>query len=176
MSALSPQNSRYNPRTFLSFFAGSLTVILVYILVGHLPSRQSLAPLEASSHSDFAPEGSDYADAFSEGSATHTTSIAPSKTEQEDGWYTGADENPYGPEGADVSELLTPEQFAASNENMKKEHIELKSQMTKNGKWFTTDWVTQEAYNPGFLPHPYKPDTWVMFGQRDKSKDEDDIW
>ncbi|KAF2162219.1 hypothetical protein M409DRAFT_69156 [Zasmidium cellare ATCC 36951] len=79
-------------------------------------------------------------------------------------------------EGVDVSDLLTPEQFAASNENMKIEHIELRSQMTKDGKWFTTDFVTQNAYNPGFLPHPYKPETWVMFAQRDKSKDGDDIW
>lgn len=192
MTALSLQTSRYNPRSFLYFFAGSLSVILVYVLIGHLPSRQSPPTLRAS-HSDIVPEGSghnvadiapestppleaSHGDTVSEGSWHNTAGIAPAETGQEDGWYTSPDENPYGKEGVDVSALITSEQLAASNENMKIEHIELQSQMTKDGKWFTVDFVTHDAYNPGFLPHPYKPDTWVMFAQRDKSKDGDDIW
>lgn len=192
MTALSSQTSRFNPRTLLFFVAGSLTVILVYVLVGHLPSRQSPATLGAS-HGDnaskgkghnvgqIAPEstsplGTSHGDADSKGSSHNTVGILPPEVKQEEGWYTSPEENPYGREGADVTEMLTPEQVAASNENMKLEHIELQSQMTKDGKWFTTDFVTQDAYNPGFLPHRYKPDTWVMFAQRDKSKDGDDIW
>lgn len=165
MVALSPQTSRYNPRAFLYFFAGSLTVILIYVLAGHLPSRESAAAFQAP-----------HSDSIAEDNSHNTASNAPAETEHQDGWYTSPEENPYGEEGVDVSELITPEQLAASNENMKIEHVELRSQMTKDGKWFTTDFVTQEAYNPGFLPHPYKSDTWVMFAQRDKSKDGDDIW
>lgn len=174
MSALTSQTSRYNPRTFLSFFAGSLTVIFVYVLIGHLPSRQSPATLQAP-HSDVLPEGSSH----------DVPEIAPEVipsppawhgTSKEDGWYTSPEENPYGKEGVDVSDLLAPGEFEASNENMKIEHIELRSQMTKDGKWWTTDFLTQNAYNPGFLPHPYRPHTWVMFAQRDKSKDSEDLW
>lgn len=171
MSALNPQTSRYNPRTFLSFFAGSLTVIFVYVLIGHLPSRQSSAKLQA----PLLQEGSghDVADFDPEFSPPPEPSHGAA---QEDGWYTTPEANPYGKEGVDVSELLAPGEFEASNENMKIEHIELRSQMTKDGKWFTTDFTTQDAYNPGFLPHPYRPHTWVMFAQRDKSKDSEDIW
>lgn len=186
---MTAQTSRVNPRSFLYFFAGSLTVILVYVLSGHLPSRQSPVAFQAP-HSDILPETSEHGGAEttpeftspldpphgeSEGGSHYTAGVAPNGKE-EDGWYTDPEENPYGAEGVDVSDLLTPEQFAASNENMKIEHIELRSQMTKDGKWFTTDFVTQNAYNPGFLQHPYKPETWVMFAQRDKSKDGDDIW
>ncbi|KAK4508330.1 hypothetical protein PRZ48_002068 [Zasmidium cellare] len=177
---MTAQTSRVNPRSFLYFFAGSLTVILVYVLSGHLPSRESPAAFQAP-HTEILPDGSEHSFADTAPGSTqpfepsHSDSESsslktPGITEQEDGWYTDPEENPYGAEGVDVSDLLTPEQFAASNENMKIEHIELRSQMTKDGKWFTTDFVTQNAYNPGFLPHPYKADTWVMFAQRDKNQ------
>ena len=192
MTALNPQTSRYNPRNFLYFFAGSLTVIIVYVFIGHLPSRQTPLAFEES-HSEIITEdtGHDVADTLPEFNPdpepTHSESVpesssstfawpAATQSTKEDGWYITPEENPYGKEGVDVSDMLSPEELAASNENMKIEHIELRSQMTKDGKWFTVDFVTQNAYNPGFLQHPYKEDRWVMFAQRDKSEDGDDIW
>ena len=165
MTAISGlQASRYrNPRLFQYILAGGLTIILIYVLSGHLPARAALSAL----HSDVLPQGSEH----------NVSEIEALEREQEDGWYTSPEENIYGKEGVDVSEYLTPQQVAASNENLNIEHVELRSDMTKNGKWFTVDFVTQDAYNPGFLPHPYERNVWVIFAQRDKSKDNgEDIW
>jgi hypothetical protein len=76
----------------------------------------------------------------------------------------------------DISELLTPENHAASNENTKIKHHEVFSNMTADGKFFMVDFIDEGSYNPNFLPHFYKEDTFVMIAQRDKQHDDNTIW
>lgn len=76
----------------------------------------------------------------------------------------------------DISELLTPEEHKASDENTKMKHHEVFSNMTSDGKLFMVDFLDEGSYNPNFIPHSYKPDTWIMIAQRDKQHDDNTIW
>lgn len=56
------------------------------------------------------------------------------------------------------------------------EYTEIISDMTQDGGYFGIDFVDETSFNPNLIPHPSKPDTWIMIAQRDKSRDDNGIW
>lgn len=55
-------------------------------------------------------------------------------------------------------------------------HREIYSNSTADGKYFLVDFSPWRAYNPNFVPHPFKNDTWITVAQTHKTQQENQIW
>lgn len=77
----------------------------------------------------------------------------------------------------DWTDMITEEQHQVSNQNQRREHLNISSKMTSDGRYVRIDWGSDhEGYNPSIIPHPEKEDTWIMIAQRDKSADTNNIY
>ncbi|BFZ53429.1 hypothetical protein PYCC9005_000452 [Savitreella phatthalungensis] len=76
----------------------------------------------------------------------------------------------------DASDLLTPDQHAAALLDNEIVHLPIYSRMTIDGRMFKTDFLSENGYNPNFIPHADDLDVWWMVAQRDKQHDDNVFW
>ncbi|KIW16573.1 hypothetical protein PV08_03761 [Exophiala spinifera] len=60
---------------------------------------------------------------------------------------------------------------------LSEKYVEVFSASTKNKQYFLVDFGGEEAINPSIIPHPAKPETWIIVAQQLRAKDVDkSIW
>lgn len=59
---------------------------------------------------------------------------------------------------------------------VKDTHKELFSMTTSDGRYWMVDYSPWPTYNPNFVPHPKKNDTWITVAQYHKTEKDNQIW
>ena len=55
-------------------------------------------------------------------------------------------------------------------------HHEIFSVSTQDKRYFPMTFAPHEAMNPNIIPHPNRPDTWIMIAQQQKSAIQHSVW
>ncbi|KAK6365117.1 hypothetical protein LTS17_011595 [Exophiala oligosperma] len=63
-----------------------------------------------------------------------------------------------------------------SQEDISDKYVEVFSASTKNKQYFLVEFGNEKAINPNIIPHPTRPEAWIIVAQQHRDKDDKSIW